>query len=90
MIEIGNALRALEQEVVFFSHGGPYESLARDAGFEVVSITPTMSPDRYNEYIKYNRGEGSKSLSGSFFSYDELKQYKQEKSKDELIPLCGS
>ena len=52
LIEIGNALRALEQEVLFFSHGGPYESLARDAGFEVVSITPTMSPERYNEYKK--------------------------------------
>ena len=75
LIEIGNALRALEQEVIFFSHGGPYESFAREAGFDVVSITPTMSPERYDEYIKYNRGEGSKSLSSSFFTYEELKQY---------------
>ena len=75
LIEIGHALGKLEQEVVFFSHGGPYESLARDAGFEVVSITPTMSPERYDEYIKYNRGEGSKSLSSSFFTYEELKAY---------------
>ena len=75
LIEIGNALRKLEQEVVFFSHGGPYESLAREAGFEVVSITPTMSPERANEYMTYNRGEGSKSLSSSFFTYEELKAY---------------
>jgi UDP:flavonoid glycosyltransferase YjiC (YdhE family) len=75
LIEIGYALRALEQEVVFFSHGGPYESLAREAGFEVVSINPIMSPERAKEYIKYNRGEGSKSLSSSFFTYDELKAY---------------
>jgi len=75
LIEMGNALRKLEQEVVFFSHGGPYESFARDAGFDVVSIPPTMSPERANEYMAYNRGEGSKSLSSSFFTYEELKAY---------------
>ncbi len=75
LLEIGKALRKLQQEVVFFSHGGPYESFARDAGFEVVSINPTMSPERAKEYMKYNRGEGSKSLSSSFFTYEELKAY---------------
>ncbi len=75
LIEIGNALRKLEQEVFFFSHGGPYESFAREAGFDVVSINPTMSPERANEYMRYNRGEGSKSLSSSFFTYEELKAY---------------
>jgi UDP:flavonoid glycosyltransferase YjiC (YdhE family) len=75
LIEIGKALRKLQQEVIFFSHGGPYESFARDAGFEVVSINPTMSPERAKEYMKYNRGEGSKSLSSSFFTYEELKAY---------------
>ncbi len=75
LIEIGKNLRALQQDVIFFSHGGPYEQLARDEGFEVISITPTMSPQRYDEYIKYNRGEGSKSLKASFFTYEELKSY---------------
>ena len=75
LIEIGNALRKLDQEVFFFSHGGPYESFAREAGFDVVSINPTMSPERANEYMRYNRGEGSKSLSSSFFTYEELKAY---------------
>ncbi len=75
LIEIGNALRMLEQEVIFFSHGGPYESLAREAGYEVVSIIPTMSPERANEYMTFNRGEGSKSLNSSFFTYEELKAY---------------
>jgi UDP:flavonoid glycosyltransferase YjiC (YdhE family) len=75
LIEIGHALRKLDQEVVFFSHGGPYESFAREAGFEVVSITPTMSQERASEYMAYNRGEGSKSFSSSFFTYEELKAY---------------
>ena len=34
-----------------------------------------MSPQRYDEFIKYNRGEGSKSLDSSFFTYEELKEY---------------
>ncbi len=75
LIEIGKQLRALQQDVVFFSHGGPYESIVRDEGFELVSVTPTMSPQRYDEFIKYNRGEGSKSLDSSFFTYEELKDY---------------
>lgn len=75
LIEIGTALRNLEQEVVFFSHGGPYESIVREAGFEVVSIAPTMSPERAKEFMAYNRGEGSRSLSSSFFTYEELKEY---------------
>jgi UDP:flavonoid glycosyltransferase YjiC (YdhE family) len=75
LIEIGNALRKLDQEVFFFSHGGPYESFAREAGFDVVSINPIMSPERAKEYMRYNRGEGSKSLSSSFFTYEELKAY---------------
>ncbi len=75
LIEIGKALLNQQQEVVFFSHGGPYEALARDAGFEVVSINPTMSLERAKKYMQYNRGEGSKSLNSSFFTYEELKAY---------------
>jgi UDP:flavonoid glycosyltransferase YjiC (YdhE family) len=75
LIEIGKALRQLDQDVIFFSHGGPYESIACEAGFDVVSINPTMSPERANEYMAYNRGEGSKSLSSSFYTYEELKAY---------------
>ena len=75
LVEIGKNLRVQGQQVIFFSHGGPYESIARDEGFEVVSIRPTMSPERYDEYIRYNRGEGSKSLDSSFFTYEELKEY---------------
>ncbi|NCC32775.1 MAG: hypothetical protein EOM24_12255 [Chloroflexia bacterium] len=33
LVEIGLALRALGQEVIFFSHGGTYEYIAREASF---------------------------------------------------------
>ena len=100
LIEIGHALRKLEQEVVFFSHGGPYESFAREVGFEVVSITPTMSPKRANEYMTYNHGEGSKSLSSSFFTCEEFKAWVRLDNSGDLLsnkyparvracPTCG-
>ena len=75
LIEIGKALRDLGQEVQFFSHGGPYERLARDQGFEVVPVEPQMSPERAERYMRFNRAEGVKSIHDSFFSYDELRDY---------------
>ncbi len=38
------------------------------------SLQPCLQ-NAANEYITYNRGEGSKSLSSSFFTYEELKAY---------------
>lgn len=75
LVEIGKALVALGQEVRFFSHGGPYESVARNAGFEVISVQPTMSPERAEHYMAFNRAEVGNPLRDSFFSYEELKEY---------------
>jgi UDP:flavonoid glycosyltransferase YjiC (YdhE family) len=44
LVEIGQALRGLGQEVIFFSHGGGYEHVARQAGFDVLAAAPAMSP----------------------------------------------
>lgn len=75
LAEIARALRDRGQEALFFSHGGPYENVARDAGFEVISIEPQMSPERAQQYMRFNRGEGVKSMRDSFFVYEELKAY---------------
>jgi len=75
LVEIGKALVALGQEVRFFSHGGPYESVARNAGFDVISVQPTMSPERAEHYMAFNRAEVGNPLRDSFFSYEELKEY---------------
>ena len=75
LVEIAKSLRNRGQEALFFSHGGPYEHIARDEGFEVVSVEPRMTPDRAQQYIRFNRGEGIKSLKDSFFTYEELKSY---------------
>lgn len=75
LVEIGQALRELAQEIVFFSHGGGYEYVAREAGFEVVPVEPHMSPQRVAEYMAFNRGEKGNPFRGSFFTDDELQAY---------------
>jgi UDP:flavonoid glycosyltransferase YjiC (YdhE family) len=75
LVEIGQALRRLGQEVVFFSHGGGYEHVASEAGFEVVSIAPQMTPERAGEYMAFNRGERGNPFRESFFTYEELQAY---------------
>lgn len=75
LVEIAKALRDRGQEAQFFSHGGPYESVARDEGFEIIAVEPQMSPERAQQYMRFNRGEGVKSMRDSFFTYEELKEY---------------
>lgn len=75
LVEIGKALRVTDQDVTFFSHGGSYENVPREEGFEVVSVQPAMSPERAQEYMRFNRGERGNPLTGSFFSYEELEVY---------------
>lgn len=75
LVEIGHALRWLRQEVLFFSHGGGYEYVAREAGFEVVPVEPAMSPARAAEYMAFNRGEKGNPFRDSFFTYEELQAH---------------
>jgi UDP:flavonoid glycosyltransferase YjiC (YdhE family) len=75
LVEIGKALVDLGQEIQFFTHGGPYEHVARNEGFEVVPVPPQMSPERAQQYMCFNRAEGMKSIHDSFFSLEELREY---------------
>ena len=73
LVEIGKALRDLGQDIVFFSYGGPYENVAKDEGFEVIPVQPTMPPDRAEDYKAFKRAERGNPFRDSFFSYEELK-----------------
>lgn len=75
LVEIGKVLRELGNEVVFFSHGGSYEYVARDEGFNVYSVEPTMSPARAETFMAFNRAETGNPLKDSFFTYEELEAY---------------
>ncbi len=75
LVEIGKALRGMGQDILFMSHGGPYETVARVEGFEVISVSPTMSAERAEHYKRFNRAEVGNPFRDSFFSYLELKDY---------------
>jgi hypothetical protein len=57
LLEIGRALHARGEEVVFLGHGGAYEHLVQEAGFELVSVDPVVSPERAADYLAFNRGD---------------------------------
>ncbi len=75
LVEIGQALRGLGQEVDFFSHGGVYEHVVRQAGFDVQAVAPEMSPERAAKYMAFNRGEQGNPFRDSFFTDEELQAY---------------
>jgi UDP:flavonoid glycosyltransferase YjiC (YdhE family) len=77
LVEIGRALRARGQEVVFFGHGGDYEHLVQEAGFELVAVDPVMSPERAAAYLAFNRGDKGNPFRESFFTCAELRSYVQ-------------
>jgi hypothetical protein len=53
------AKRLIEQDgrVVFFSHGGRYEYLAKNAGFRLVRCNPIYTDDLVRRIVQINRGE---------------------------------
>ncbi len=75
LVEIGHVLRRLGQEVILFIHGGGYEHVARQAGFDVVAVAPEMSPGQTAEYITLNHGEQGNPFRESFFTDGELQAY---------------
>ena len=44
-------------KAVFFSHGGKYEYLAKDLGYEIVRVNPIYTEESITKIIKINRGE---------------------------------
>ena len=57
LVRIAERFRELGGRAVFFSHGGEYEALARDAGFAVDSVTPTYTEEQVRELMKFDQLE---------------------------------
>lgn len=51
-VMIAKRFRELGGRVIFFSHGGKYEFLARDNGFEIVKVKPFLTDEKVEEYFK--------------------------------------
>lgn len=52
MLAIGRALQAAGEPVVFATHGGPYQHVIEDAGFELTLLPPLMDRERCARYIR--------------------------------------
>ncbi|UCF12112.1 MAG: glycosyltransferase family 1 protein [Thermoplasmatales archaeon] len=44
-------------KAVFFSHGGKYEYLAKDFGYDIVRVNPIYTEESIRKIIRINRGE---------------------------------
>ena len=83
LAETGRAIlvakRYVEQggKVVFFSHGGEYEKLAKENGFKIVRINPTYTKEFIDDLWKYSRLEKR----GAPFSYEVLKEHVENEIK---------
>jgi len=49
---VAKRYRELGGRVIFFSHGGKYEFLARDNGFQIVKVDPVLTDEKIEEYFK--------------------------------------
>lgn len=52
MLAIGRALQARGEQVVFASHGGPYQHVIEEAGFTLTVLPPVMDRERCARYIR--------------------------------------
>jgi UDP:flavonoid glycosyltransferase YjiC (YdhE family) len=57
LVRIAEKYRELGGQAVFFSHGGEYEALARDADFPVRQVAPTYTEDQVLELMKFDQLE---------------------------------
>ena len=63
LAETGRAILVAKRHIelggkaVFFSHGGKYEHLIEDFGFDIVKVSPTFTDEVVKEIVSINRGE---------------------------------
>ena len=56
-IMIAKRYKEMGGKAIFFSHGGEYEDLPKDQGFEVIKVKPFFTNDSVKRIISINRGE---------------------------------
>ncbi len=70
-ILVGKELRKRGIHPIFFSHGGTYEYLIEQFGFDLITIKPTYTDDIINNIIQTNRKEKS----GIPYHIDSLREF---------------
>ena len=57
LVRTAERFRELGGQVVFFSHGGEYEALARQAGFSVERVAPIYTEEQIRDLMKFDQLE---------------------------------
>jgi UDP:flavonoid glycosyltransferase YjiC (YdhE family) len=57
LVRTAEKFRELGGQVVFFSHGGDYEELARESGFAVEAVTPIYTEEQIRDLMKFDQLE---------------------------------
>ena len=57
LVRTAERFRELGGRVVFFSHGGDYEELARESGFPIEPVTPIYTEEQIRDLMKFDQLE---------------------------------
>jgi len=57
LVRTAERFRELGGQVVFFSHGGDYEELARGSGFAIEGVTPIYTHEQIRDLLKFDQLE---------------------------------
>ena len=57
LVRIAERYRELGGQAIFFSHGGDYEVLAKEAGFPIQSVEPIYTEEQIQDLMKYDHLE---------------------------------
>ncbi|UCH72263.1 MAG: glycosyltransferase family 1 protein, partial [Thermoplasmatales archaeon] len=63
LIMIAKRYRKIGGKVIFFSHGGKYEKMARDSGFEIIGVKPIMSDSSIESVWNFHRTDSIRGFS---------------------------
>jgi len=57
LVRTAERFRELGGQVVFFSHGGDYEELARESGFAIEAVAPIYTEEQVRDLMKFDQLE---------------------------------
>jgi len=84
LVQIAKHYREMGGNVIFFSHGGSYEYIAKDNGFEILRVYPVLSNDDIENLWNYISSPSYKNVIKSYFSFIFSKKWIENNVKNEI------
>lgn len=88
---IAKHYKELGGNVIFFSHGGKYEFLARDNNFQIVNVNPKITEEQIDEFFKITNLETFNSkIFNEDFIFENVKEEIEAFKKSEIKLLVST